>query len=150
MPERKCCGNSDTSVEYQEQGSDEASSFSCWTSHPSRIWSSKRIRERNLFSPMCFIRRRLRSRIGVSILCNSFNPAGVIWPSITRLSFSSRLRMHKPRCSNRLSSLVISGSRVIMRCAISLQGSPVGTAPRKMRSALYCVPVKSWFLKNSS
>ena len=36
----------------------------------------------------------------------------------------------------------MSGSRVIMRSPISLHGKPSGPAPRRMRSALYCVPVR--------
>ena len=55
-----------------------------------------------------------------------------------RRSLVSRHRVIRPRFSSRSSSRVTSGSRVIIRLAISPHGRPSGV-PRRIRSTLYCV-----------
>src|SRR5438105_129610 len=69
---------------------------------------------------------------------------------MTRRSCLERVRWTKPRSSRRSSRRVMSGSRVIMRSPISRHGKPSGPAPRKMRSALYCVPVSPNSLSRAS
>jgi len=65
-----------------------------------------------------------------------------------RRSFVSRQREISSRFSRRSSSRVMSGSRVIIRFAISPHGSPAGGAPRRIRSTLYWVDDKSSDFKN--
>jgi hypothetical protein len=64
-----------------------------------------------------------------------------------RRSFVSRQREISCRFSRRSSSRVMSGSRVIIRFAISPHGSPAG-APRRIRSTLYWVGDRSSDFKN--
>ena len=75
-------------------------------------------------------------------------PFGVIRVITVRRSCSSRQREISPRFSRRSSRRVMSGSRVIMRLAISPQGRPSG-APRRMRSTLYCVDERSSALRSA-
>src|SRR5439155_23490137 len=98
------------------------------------------------------VRRRSRPRwpsclrwaacTGSSSRVSSFRPSGVIRAITVRRSLSSRRREIRPRFSRRSSSLVTSGSRVIIRLAISPQASPSG-APRRIRRTLYCVAERS-------
>ena len=67
----------------------------------------------------------------------------------TRRSLVSLAREIKPRFSRRSRRRVMSGSRVIMRLAISPHGSP-SDAPRKMRSTLYCVRDRSSCLSTAT
>ena len=60
-----------------------------------------------------------------------------------RRSFVSRQREISCRFSRRSSRRVMSGSRVIIRFAISPHGNPAGSAPRRIRSTLYWVGDRS-------
>src|SRR6184192_3507880 len=84
-----------------------------------------------------------KSFIGWSSGFSKARPCGVMRVFTTRRSSFCRSRVIKPRFSMRSSSLVMSGSWVIMRSPMPRQGRPSGPAPRRMRSTLYCVPVNS-------
>src|SRR6266849_6704672 len=79
---------------------------------------------------------------GSSSRLSSFKPSGGVRAITVRRTSGSRHREIRPRFSRRSSRRVTSGSRVIMRLAISPQGSPSG-APRRIRITLYCVAERS-------
>ena len=79
---------------------------------------------------------------GSSRRARSLRPSGVIRAITMRRSLVSRQREIRSRFSSRSRRRVISGSRVIMRLAISPQGSPSGV-PRRIRKTLYCVADRS-------
>lgn len=92
--------------------------------------------------PRCPSCARCASCTGSSKRARSSSPLSVIRVSTMRRSFVSRQRDTSPRFSNRSSSLVMSGSRVIIRLPISPQASPSG-APRRILKTLYCVDDRS-------
>ena len=103
-----------------------------------RAWSRSPSKLRSLSGPRWPRSRWWVSRTGASSCANSANPASVMRVNTILRSLVSRQRDTSPRFSNRSKSLVISGSRVIMRLPISLHANPSGL-PRRMRSTLYCV-----------
>ena len=105
----------------------------------SRICSSSSSSECNCSLDIWRIKNSCFCSIGSSSSARSARPPSVMRMATKRLSSLARLRVTRWRRSNRSSSRVISGSRVIIRAAISLHVTPASPAPRRIRRTLYCV-----------
>lgn len=89
----------------------------------------------------CPSRRRCTCTTAASIRRSSSRPAGVILVVTRRRSALSRSRAMSPASSIRSSSRVTSGTCATSRWRTSLRQRPRPSAPRRMRSTLYCVGV---------
>jgi hypothetical protein len=113
-------------------------------SHRTACSSSVRVPSRS--GPMWPNCLRCALRTGSSSLARTAKPSFVIRDITVRRSVVSRRREINFRFSSRSRRRVTSGSRVIIRLAISPQGKP-SRAPRKIRSTLYWVGERSSALR---